>query len=131
MRILVLLILCLLLVPLGAQPQVQQPPSNHFRPAATIAADNGTQGGFTGSVWNYLWTAILSLVTYFGVLVHSILNFTVNLTDQVLVSWTASITTGIWGGLWGPAVFVAVMGLTFIGAYFALATGDAIKAVVE
>ncbi len=85
-------------------------------------------GGFIGQVWDTLWGGVVSIVTYFESLVEVTVNIAVADLNSAI---STSMYYAGWYGIFGLAVFAAVIGLTFMGTYFALAAGDALKAVVE
>ena len=102
-------------------------------PAAATPADSGNNSsgnmtGIYGQVWNATWKPIAGIVSYFGNVTGILLNDSVIDFSIVIGEWSGSVAgTGIWSILSATVL----LGIAFIGVWFILAIGDAVKDVAE
>ena len=119
-------VMLLFMVPVGSAGIAVQGHGPPFPLSRAVASANGSAGGFVGQVWDILWGGVVSIVAYFEALVSWFINMAVN-------DINAAVSQSMYyaaDGLFGPSLFVVVIAMTFMGSYFTLATGDAVRAVV-
>lgn len=102
-------------------------------PAAATPADRGNNSsvnmtGIYGQIWNATWKPIAGIVSYFGNTTGILLNDSVIDFSIVIGGWSGSVAgTGIWSIL----TATVLLGIAFVGVWFILAIGDAVRDVTE
>ena len=125
-------VMLLFMVPAGSLGIAVQGHETPFQLSGAVVSanngstNNGSTGGFIGQVWDIMWGGIVSIVTYFESLTSTFINQSVSDINSA-VSQSMYYAAD---GLFGPSLFVIVIAMTFMGSYFALAAGDAVRVVV-